>query len=78
MITKGHAGADWGFGVPPYNRKHPAPKVNILAIIITFNNHAPADVDLALLVALPALDGRGRAEWAQILAQPAKAAEAPN
>ena len=62
MITKGHAGADWGFGLPPYNRKHPAPKVNLFAIIIAFNNRAPADVDLALLVALTAPDDRGWAD----------------
>ena len=26
MITKGHVGEDWEFGLQPYSRKHPAPK----------------------------------------------------
>ena len=27
IITKGHVGDDWGFGLPPYSCKHPPPKV---------------------------------------------------
>ena len=26
MITKGHVGEEWIFGLPPYSRKHPPPR----------------------------------------------------